>query len=519
MNPVSWDKLFDRQSIRHLSAVEKRKLIELICEGDPELVAQIVALLESAIAKGHVNAARTDLDALDETTLPAAIDDFRIISLVGEGPRSAVYLAQSAAFKSAVALKLFSSSEVWPNSQEHVGILRELQHPAIASIYGAGRLENGTTWLVREFVEGIGIIDFCKTHSLNLIDRLLMFRRVCEAVQHAHQFGIVHRDLKPSNILLNSEHALRILDFGVAKRPGRDRLSTEAIAYLAPEQAVDGPIGYHTDIFSLGVLFFQLVTGFVPSVIDPFGGPRKQSVWKLWRRGSFPSIEMADAMLDIARPARSELNRLYAMATEGDIRGRYQSIEPLLQHVDYCLHAIGGLAVGLSPDLRPRPWHLWPEPAKAQMEPIEDNQPHSEPFQVERCSHPADVLQSLREGLLERAWMLDFIVGDPFMLKGSIGVSSTDELVTWFLEHPEVAIDISAFLRAPAGYSLVLLGQYPSGAIRGIPGTVEWRNMVPMLRLFDSICLLDPDSGLADVPLEGLSCTLNVVALREIHHD
>ncbi|MFB0553335.1 MAG: tetratricopeptide repeat protein, partial [Phycisphaerae bacterium] len=216
--------------------------------------------------------------------LGGQIGRYKLLNVLGEGGMGIVYLAeQKHPVRRWVALKIIKpgmdSKRVIARFEAERQALALLDHPNIAHVYDAGTTENGRPYFVMEFVKGLSITEHCDRHKLTIEDRLNLFRQVCLAVHHAHQKGIIHRDIKPSNILvsLQDDQALpKIIDFGVAKalaQPLTERtLVTEqgqlfgTPEYMSPEQAdmANEDIDTRSDIYSLGVLLYVLLTGVLP---------------------------------------------------------------------------------------------------------------------------------------------------------------------------------------------------------------------------------------------------------------
>jgi serine/threonine protein kinase len=212
------------------------------------------------------------------------IQGYRLIDLLGEGGMGMVYLAeQTVPMRRRVALKVIKpgmdSKRVIARFEAERQALALLDHPNIAHVYDAGTTDSGRPYFVMEHVKGLPITSYCDRHKLTIDERLGLFQRVCHGVQHAHQKGIIHRDLKPSNILVSTEgdEAIpKIIDFGVAKaitQPLTERtLFTEdghllgTPEYMSPEQAdmANEDIDTRSDIYSLGVLLYVLLTGILP---------------------------------------------------------------------------------------------------------------------------------------------------------------------------------------------------------------------------------------------------------------
>ena len=212
------------------------------------------------------------------------IGHYKLLSVLGEGGMGIVYLAeQKHPIRRQVALKVIKpgmdSKRVITRFEAERQALALLDHPNIAHVYEAGTTKAGRPYFVMEFVNGLPITEHCDHHKLTIEDRLKLFRQVCLAVHHAHQKGIIHRDIKPSNILVSSQDdqaVPKIIDFGVAKAIAQplteQTLATEESQllgtpeYMSPEQAdmANEDIDTRSDIYSLGVLLYVLLTGVLP---------------------------------------------------------------------------------------------------------------------------------------------------------------------------------------------------------------------------------------------------------------
>ena len=202
---------------------------------------------------------------------------YRIVRRLGEGGMGVVYLAERNDLGAIAAIKILRDASLSPARRERFAseqrLLAQLSHPFIARLLDADTLADGTPWFVMEYVDGLTLTEYCRVHATSLTERLRLFRDVCEAVQHAHQHLVVHRDLKPSNILVKSDGTVKLLDFGIAKQleslDGRGDQTRTALrlmtpAYAAPEQIRGGRIGIYTDVYALGVVLYELITGRLP---------------------------------------------------------------------------------------------------------------------------------------------------------------------------------------------------------------------------------------------------------------
>jgi serine/threonine protein kinase len=223
----------------------------------------------------------------DATDVPRQIGPYKILEKLGEGGMGIVYLAeQTEPVKRRVALKLIKlgmdTRQVLARFEAERQALAIMSHPNVAKVLDAGATENGRPFFVMEYVPGVPITEYCDLKCLPFPKRLELFTQVCEAIQHAHQKGIIHRDIKPSNVLVASEEGkpqLKVIDFGVAKATSqklteRTLFTQQGILigtpeYMSPEQAGTTALDVdtRTDIYSLGVLLYELLVGALP--FDP----------------------------------------------------------------------------------------------------------------------------------------------------------------------------------------------------------------------------------------------------------
>ena len=201
---------------------------------------------------------------------------YRIIGLLGRGGMGEVYRAIRAdgQYTKEVAIKLvrggFDSASVQQHFRNERQILASLDHPNIGRLLDGGTTDDGLPYLVMELIEGVRIDDYCDDHKLSITERLRLFRQVCAAVQYAHQRLVIHRDIKPGNILVTKEGVPKLLDFGIAKildpAVGSQATAINPMTpeYASPEQVRGEHITTSTDVYSLGVVLYQLLTGRSP---------------------------------------------------------------------------------------------------------------------------------------------------------------------------------------------------------------------------------------------------------------
>ena len=385
---------------------ERARYLDEACGDDVDLRTELEELLAEDDACSDVDptaptrsAGTPPARAADERPVPGAPNDgpagfprrvgpYRLLEVLGEGGMGTVFVAeQTEPIRRRVALKLIKpgmdSREVLDRFDSERQALALMDHPHIARVYDAGATEQGHPYFVMELVEGVPITTFCTRHRLTIRERLDLFVRVCEAVQHAHQKGVIHRDLKPSNLLVKLQEDLavpKIIDFGIAKST-RQALSREALQtglhqvvgtpeYMSPEQADLDSVDLDTraDIYALGVVLHELLVGQLPfDATDlPDAGilellrrvqeePPPRLSTSLTRMGDGAAAVAKERRIDVPalkRAIRGDLDWIVLRTLEKDRTRRYSSASELAADIER--HIAHEPVLAGPPDLRYR---------------------------------------------------------------------------------------------------------------------------------------------------------------------
>lgn len=353
-----------------------------------------LAELERSDPGAHARVARL-LAFDDPTSEQQLVDALGVVPELGPGDRVGPYLLgerlgaggmgvvfaaeQSEPFQREVALKLvragFDSRRVLARFEAERGTLARMTHPGIAQVHDAGTAPDGRPYLVMEKVDGEPITQFCDRHRSSIRERIELFRQVCQAVQHAHRKGVLHRDLKPANLLVADESGVatvKVIDFGIAKliatEPGSEGLTRrgEVVGtpeYMSPEQTRGDDVDTRSDVYSLGVVLYELVTGGTPIASESLRSASPVEIARVVEtavtpapaerlRGSSDEVRaLASARgteaSRLRRELRSDLGQILLMALRKEPDRRYGSVEQFSLDLD---HWLKGRPVVARPD-------------------------------------------------------------------------------------------------------------------------------------------------------------------------
>lgn len=303
---------------------------------DAEIRPEVERLLRSM---GGADALTDGIDRLVGDAAAPTIPGYRVVRVLGQGGMGAVYEAEQEQPRRRVALKVIRPGLATPGLtrrfRREAEVLARLKHPGIAQIYGIGVGDAGgarAPFIAMELIEGRRLIDHARALDLGTHACLELAVRVCDAVEHAHQRGIIHRDIKPANILVDADGQPKVLDFGVARLTEHDlnpvTMQTEpgriigTAAYMSPEQASGDPdeLDTRSDVYALGVVIYELLTGRLPFEVDRLALPEAIRVIREENPTRVASIDTS---------LRGDVDTILAKAIERDKGRRYQSASEL----------------------------------------------------------------------------------------------------------------------------------------------------------------------------------------------
>ena len=329
------------------SPAERAAYLDRACAGDPALRARVEALLAVHDRAGEFLEAPALAPTIDASPPEPAecagtvIGPYKLLERIGEGGMGAVYVAEQVApVRRRVALKVIKpgmdTKQVVARFEAERQALALMDHPNIARVHDAGATESGRPYFVMELVRGIPITDYCDREQLSIPERLELFVLVCRAVQHAHQKGIIHRDLKPSNILvtvIDGAAVPKVIDFGVAKATGGSLTERTVYTgfhqfvgtplYMSPEQADLAGVDVDTrsDIYALGVLLYELLTGTTPFDRETFRKAAFDELRRIIREQEPPRPSTRLSALGASRTTVAANRRAGARHLDRAVRG------------------------------------------------------------------------------------------------------------------------------------------------------------------------------------------------------
>jgi len=326
-----------------LATNERAAFLDEACSDDQRLRAEVTSLLAAYDKADVLSEPQWEINLVDDGGHSQSIGPYRLIRELGVGGMGQVWLAeQTGPVRRRIALKLIKAgmydAAIVQRFQAERQSLALMDHPAIAKVFDAGATPTGQPYFAMEYVDGVPITDFCDQRRHGIRDRLKLFLQVCEGVQHAHQKAIIHRDLKPANILVvevDGRPMPRIIDFGLAKATSPvaagETLLTRVGAflgtpgYMSPEQANPDvhDVDTRADVYSLGVILYELLTGLLPFDTTQWKKQRLDEVLRQLRETDpqRPSIRFSsnrDTSTDRAA-ARSTEPRQLVMSLRGDL--------------------------------------------------------------------------------------------------------------------------------------------------------------------------------------------------------
>ena len=354
MTPERWRKVGE---IFHAALEEpiasRKHWVESACAGDAELRAEVLSLLGSDVIAGDEfiekkvrPAVASLLQANSKSNLPMRVGPYRLVSELGRGGMGAVYLADrdDDEYQAQVAVKLvrrgMDTDLILSRFYRERQTLARLQHPNIARLLDGGTTSEGDPYIVMEFVQGERITSYCQSRNLSVAQKLTLFLDVAKAVSYAHRQFVVHRDLKPGNILVDNAGQVKLLDFGICKllqAPALEPDQTAEVALLAltpdyasPEQIRGDPITVASDIYSLGAVLYELLTGVKPHKVEDYS---LRGMERAICETEIPRASVACPDPALARQLKGDLDNILNVALDKDPRRRYETVDRFAEDI------------------------------------------------------------------------------------------------------------------------------------------------------------------------------------------
>ena len=350
----TWDRIQEIfLEAADLRPSERAAFLDRMCAGDPDARAEVESLLradatgESAVCAAIESEVASMLN--ESSHVNARLGSYLLLKEIGRGGMGTVYLAERAdgQFRKQVAVKMvrpgMDTEFILARFRRERQVLARFDHPNIGRLLDGGTATNGTPYLVMEYIDGDWITRYCESKALDVEQKLLLFLRVCSAVHYAHLQFVVHRDLKPGNILVDSRGEPKLVDFGICKLLYRDSegdrnetvtLGTGPLTphYACPEQIRGEPVTIASDVYSLGAVFYELMTGVRPHV---FPEPTPQAVEKVVCEGDTiaPSEAARQNNERLAARLRGDLDTIILQAMRKEPARRYETVERLAEDI------------------------------------------------------------------------------------------------------------------------------------------------------------------------------------------
>ncbi len=360
MSELDWKKVEQIvDKLLELPPEQRTAYIEKTCGNNQRLKKEVTQLVESIFdsegwlkdLKSHKHnffgGVSKDLESLNSSQdfIGQQVGDYTIKKKIGQGGMGLIYLAERTGsnFDHQVAIKIIRHNQATETNIERFRreqrILAGLKHPGIAQLYDGGVTDEGFPYIIMEYVDGMPITDYCRQEKLPIADRIELFKQVLQAVQYAHENLVIHRDLKPDNILVNSQGKVKILDFGISilldseDDIGLTRTHSRILTpkYAAPEQIKQANITTATDLYSLGIVFYQLLSNKPPFDLSDCTAYQAEQI-VLTEEPTKPSLKVDSK--SIAQNLRGDLNGIALKAIRKDPEHRYRVAAEFLDDLD-----------------------------------------------------------------------------------------------------------------------------------------------------------------------------------------
>ena len=345
MTPARWQQVKDvvGDALEKADTAERAAFLAQACADDTALKREAESLLaasESNKIEGCAEDLSLSATSLADSKTGQRIGAYQIVCELGRGGMGAVYLAERAdqEFTKQVAIKLLKrgtdTDEVLRRFRAEREILARLEHRNIAHLLDGGTTDDGLPYLVMEHVVGTRVTDYCFAQNLSIRERLELFLKICGAVQFAHQNLIVHRDLKPANILITAEGEPKLLDFGIAKLLGTGESTLQLTmedqqrltpGYASPEQVRGDAITTVSDVYSLGVLLYELLVGHSPHRFAT-GQPTATELQRVIGEVEPVRASAAAPTPELSRALRGDLDNILRIALRKEPDRRYTGV-------------------------------------------------------------------------------------------------------------------------------------------------------------------------------------------------